>query len=194
MNSDLWPSWYSPYRKPSVHHVINLASTISGLTVREIMSGARYQTVALVRHAISTVAIELGNGVAHTGRILGKDHTTICTNVKRAYALMERDAVYREFVHELKLQAITIKPLKQKYGRDFLAEHACQTELLDSRSYPDDPGARRLRQVSSPKPSKMLRPIQAAQVNDNSADDLEEFDEIEMLSRAVAAHYAEARA
>jgi hypothetical protein len=112
----LWPRWYTPVSRASVGDITELGALISGVTVQAIKGKSRLDMLVRVRHAICLIAVEIGHGIAHTGRCLDRDHSTVMNSLEKAKILIEKDEVFAAFVSQLRFAVMVRRPVTKFQG------------------------------------------------------------------------------
>lgn len=162
--SALWPAWYSPLRAAPVRDIVNFAALLSGLRAQDIRGPSRLATFVRVRWAVYLVARENGHAYTHIGRCIGNRDHTTIING------VEKAPRYA-----------AADPLFAQFVSELRALVLTRRPVMTAA---DD----------RPVIVKAQRKAKAPPIATNDDDAPEEVDDIELLSRAVAAHYAGASA
>lgn len=90
-------------RKVSLEEVLPIAADAFEIAVEEILGRAQPQRIARARHAFVYVArTALAESYPRIGRVLGRDHTTVISSLRRAEALIVRDKAFQAGVSAIK--------------------------------------------------------------------------------------------
>lgn len=82
-------------RKVSLEEMLTIAAEAFGISPEEIRGRAQPQRIARARHAFVFVArTALAESFPRIGRVLGRDHTTVISSLRRAEALIVRDKIF----------------------------------------------------------------------------------------------------
>lgn len=91
-------------RKVSLDEMLSIAAEAFEITAEEIRGRAQPQRIARARHAFVYVArTVLAESFPRIGRVLGRDHTTVISSLRRAEALIVRDKVFKAGVAAIKI-------------------------------------------------------------------------------------------
>lgn len=121
----LWPSWYNPLRAAPVADMVSLAAMLAGIRAQDVRGPCRNMICVRARHAVCMIAREHGHSFSHIARCLGgRDHSTIINGVEKARIHAERDAVYAQFISELRTATLDRRPVCSLHGRPVFAKIA----------------------------------------------------------------------
>lgn len=91
-------------RKVSLEEVLTIAAESFEISADEIRGRAQPQRIARARHAFVYVArTVLAESFPRIGRVLGRDHTTVISSLRRAEALIVRDKLFMAGVAAIKV-------------------------------------------------------------------------------------------
>jgi chromosomal replication initiator protein len=90
-------------RKVSLEEMLAIAAEAFDISPEEILGRAQPQRIARARHAFVFVARNtLAESFPRIGRVLGRDHTTVISSLRRAEALIVRDKAFKSGVAKIK--------------------------------------------------------------------------------------------
>lgn len=91
-------------RKVSLEEMLTIAAEAFGISPEEIRGRAQPQRIARARHAFVYVArTALAESFPRIGRVLGRDHTTVISSLRRAEALIVRDKIFKAGVAAIRI-------------------------------------------------------------------------------------------
>lgn len=79
------------FPKRTVASIIEAACKFTLFSKADIIGERRWMQLARVRQAVCYLAVEAGNGYKHTGRALGRDHSTVIHACQKVEILLKRD-------------------------------------------------------------------------------------------------------
>lgn len=162
MKSALWPRWYKPaiYQHNPAWMVIDAVARDYGITSEDIRGTSRRVDIVDARRVVARALRQHGLPFSIIGRMLGGRDHRTIMHLNNTFAEMQR-------------------------CRPFMAD--CLLRVLE--------GAVNLVGIEPPKRKRTTRPMRVADAEPVAATDAlpewaGEADDIELLSRRVAAHYA----
>lgn len=94
--------WLPPVGRCRVREVVDHAALIFDVTTKDILSPSRFKEHRNARQAVCLVAFEQGWAIAHIGRIVGRDHSTVRHAIEMIAERAKRDPEVARQVHQLR--------------------------------------------------------------------------------------------